>query len=195
MDTDEDRDTRGYAWTSQAGAALSNPSTSQLARDCEKPIAHLATQMALLRPENFLKNNGLHLACKAGMCCEKASVSALASVFSATDPAFAQRINPVFSIFLFDSFVPTHLIRRFSQTAPPSELPCGSLSLLVPKSRFALRANLWLLLIRAIPRRLTLRAASSSLPCDRPGARVRTPTPVLGCGSKNDFAVNDFAKL
>jgi hypothetical protein len=61
--------------------------------------------------------------------------------------------------FLFDSFAPTHLIRRFSQPAPPSELPYGSLSRLVPKSRFALRANLRLLLIRPSLRRLTLRAA------------------------------------
>jgi hypothetical protein len=29
------------------------------------------------------------------MCCEKASASGLASVFSATNPAFAQRIKPV----------------------------------------------------------------------------------------------------
>ena len=98
MDTDEDRDTRGYAWTSQAGAALSNPSTSQLARDCEKPIAHLATQMALLRPEIFLKNTGLRLACQAEMYCEKTSASPLASVFSTTNSAFARRINAV--IFL-----------------------------------------------------------------------------------------------
>jgi hypothetical protein len=34
------------------------------------------------------------------MCCEKVSASPLASVFSATHPAFAQLINPVFSIFL-----------------------------------------------------------------------------------------------
>ena len=94
----------------------------------------------------------------------------------------------------FDSFAPIHLIHRISQPAPPSEPPCGSLSLLVPKSRFALRANLLLLLIRAIPRRLTLRAASSSLPRDRPAARVCTLAPVLGCGSQNDFAVNDFAR-
>jgi hypothetical protein len=51
--------------------------------------------MALLRPENFLKNNGLHLACKAGMCCEKASASPLERVFSVTDPTFPQRITAV----------------------------------------------------------------------------------------------------
>ena len=86
-----------------------------------------------------------------------------------------------FLVFLFDSFAPAHLIRRFSQPAPPSELPCGSLSRLVPKSRFTLRANLRLLLIRAIPRRLILWAACSSLPCDRPTARVRALAPALGC--------------
>jgi hypothetical protein len=30
------------------------------------------------------------LACQAGMCCEKASASLLASFFSITNPAFAQ---------------------------------------------------------------------------------------------------------
>jgi hypothetical protein len=58
MGTDEDRGTQGFAWTSQAGAALSNPFASKLARDSDKPIAHLATQMALLRPEIFLKTLG-----------------------------------------------------------------------------------------------------------------------------------------
>ena len=32
--------------------------------------------------------------------CEKASASGLASVFPTTNPAFAQRINPVFSVVL-----------------------------------------------------------------------------------------------
>jgi hypothetical protein len=82
MGTDEDRDTQGYAWTSQAGAALSNPFTSKLARDCEKPIAHSAPQMALLRPEISGKKHQFALGFQAGMCCEKASASPLASVFS-----------------------------------------------------------------------------------------------------------------
>jgi hypothetical protein len=98
MGTDEDRDTQGYAWTSQAGAALSNPFTSKLARDCEKPIAHSAPQMALLRPEISGKKHQFALGFQAGMCCEKASASPLARVFSTTDPAFAQLINTV--IFL-----------------------------------------------------------------------------------------------
>ena len=78
------------------------------------------------------KKHWVALGFQAGRCCEKASASPLASVFFTTAPAFAQRINPVLSVFLFDSFVPTHL---------------------------ALRANLRLLLIRASLRRLTLRAA------------------------------------
>jgi hypothetical protein len=82
MGTDEDRDTQGYAWTSQAGAALSNPFTSKLARDCEKPIAHSALQMVLLRAGIFFRKNRVALGFQAGMCCEKASASPLASVFS-----------------------------------------------------------------------------------------------------------------
>jgi hypothetical protein len=106
--------------------------------------------------EIFRKKHRVALGLQAGRCFEKAPASPLASVFSTTNPAFAQRINPVlFSVFLFDSFAPAHLIRRFSQPAPPSELPCGSLSRLVPKSRFALRANLRLL--------------------------YRAPAPALGC--------------
>jgi hypothetical protein len=38
----------------------------------------------------------------------------------------------------FDSLAASRLIRRFSQPAYPSELPCGSLSRPSPRSRFAL---------------------------------------------------------
>jgi hypothetical protein len=71
MGTDEDRGTQGCAWTSQAGAALSNPFASELARDSDKPFAHLATQMALLRPEIFLKNTSLRLVSKRGCVVKK----------------------------------------------------------------------------------------------------------------------------
>jgi hypothetical protein len=56
-----------------------------------------AERMALLRfaRESLVENTGLCLACQVWMCCEKASASSLASVFSATHPAFAQRITPV----------------------------------------------------------------------------------------------------
>ena len=47
------------------------------------------------RSEIFGRKCGVALGFQAGMCCEKASASPLARVFSATYPAFAQRINPV----------------------------------------------------------------------------------------------------
>jgi len=58
-----------------------------------KPIAHFATQMALLCAGIFGKKQWFAIGLQAGMCCEKASASPLASVFSTTHPAFAQRIN------------------------------------------------------------------------------------------------------
>ena len=48
--------------------------------------------------------------------------------------------------------------------------------------RLALRVNLWLMLIRAFPRRLTLQATFGSLPSGLPAAWVRAPAPMLGCG-------------
>ena len=51
--------------------------------------------MALLCPEISGKKHWVALGFQAGMCFEKASASTLASVFSTTNPAFAQRINPV----------------------------------------------------------------------------------------------------
>jgi hypothetical protein len=100
MDTDEDRDTRGYAWTSQAGAALSNPSTSQLARDCEKPIAHLATQMALLRPEIFLKNTSLRLFSKRGDVVKSIRKPACECLFHNKSSIRVANQNRDFSVFL-----------------------------------------------------------------------------------------------
>jgi hypothetical protein len=44
---------------------------------------------AMLRLEFWRKKAGLRLACQAGRCFEKASASALASVFYKTDLAFA----------------------------------------------------------------------------------------------------------
>jgi hypothetical protein len=49
---------------------------------------------------NLWEKCGVALGLQAGMCCEKASASPLASVFSTTNPAFAQRIQ----IVLFLSF-------------------------------------------------------------------------------------------
>jgi len=50
---------------------------------------------AMLHQKSFEKNTGVALGLQAGMCCEKAAASGLASVFSTTNPAFAPRINPV----------------------------------------------------------------------------------------------------
>ena len=105
---------QGYAWASQAGAVLSNPFASELARDSEnhRSFCYANGPALSLRAEIVGRKCGVALGLQAGICCEKASVSPLASVFSITDPAFAQRINSVFSIFLFDSFVPTHFALR-----------------------------------------------------------------------------------
>jgi hypothetical protein len=78
------------------------------------------------------EKNRVALAFQAGLCCEKASASPLASVFFTTAPAFAQRINPAFLILLFDSFVPTHLALRANlqllYRAPAPVLGCVYLS-------------------------------------------------------------------
>jgi hypothetical protein len=57
-----------------------------------------ANSPAMLCQKSFGKKHRVALGFQAGMCFEKAPASALASVFSTTNPAFAQRINPV--IFL-----------------------------------------------------------------------------------------------
>ena len=107
---------QGYAWASQAGAVLSNPFASKLKLDCKTlSIILLSKCPCFLRLAQDVENRKKHrvaLGLQAGRCCEKASASPLASVFSATNPAFVQRIKPVFPVFLFDSFVPTHLALR-----------------------------------------------------------------------------------
>jgi hypothetical protein len=66
-----------------------------------KTIAHLLRKWPCdASSEIFGRNCGVALGFQAGMCCEKASASPLASVFSTTDPSFAQRINTVFPVFL-----------------------------------------------------------------------------------------------
>ena len=92
------REAQGCAWASQAGDALSNPFASELARDCKTPSLILLRKWpCFLRFAQDVENRKKHrvaLGLQVGRCCEKASASALASVFSATDPALAQRINP-----------------------------------------------------------------------------------------------------
>ncbi|MCX6975360.1 MAG: hypothetical protein NTZ94_13935 [Verrucomicrobia bacterium] len=81
---------------------LSNPFASELARDSEihRPLCYANGPALSPCSKIFGIKNGVELGFQAGMCCEKASASPLVSVFSTTNPAFAQRINPVFSIFL-----------------------------------------------------------------------------------------------
>ena len=132
---------------------LSNPFASELARDSETPSLILLRKWpCFLRLAQDVENRKKHrvaLGLQAGICCEKASASPLASVFSATDPAFAQRINPVFPVFLFDSFVPTHLALRANlrllYRAPAPVLGCvyPSYPWLKAILTFAARMTLW----------------------------------------------------
>jgi hypothetical protein len=93
-----------------------------------RPFCYANSPALSLREEIIGRKYGVALGLQAGMCCEKASASPLASVFSATNPAFAQRIKPVISIFLFDSFVPTLLALRANlrllHRAPAPMLGC-----------------------------------------------------------------------
>ena len=63
IDTDKKCfDTQGCAWASQAGAVLSNPSTSELARDCENTsLIRRADGPAALRAEIFGRKYGVAL--------------------------------------------------------------------------------------------------------------------------------------
>jgi hypothetical protein len=81
---------------------FSNPSTSELARDFETPLLILLRKWPCfgLATRRKDENSGLRLACQAGRCFEKASARPLVSVFYKTNPAFAQRLKPLFSIFL-----------------------------------------------------------------------------------------------
>ena len=75
---------------------LSNLFASKLARDSQTPSPILLRKWPCdASSEIFGRKYGVALGLQAGMCCEKASASPLASVFSTTHPAFAQRINPV----------------------------------------------------------------------------------------------------
>ncbi len=74
MGTD-DTETQGYAWASQAGAAFSNPFTSELARDCENTsLSRPASGPALSRHARdqqlprigIQKKHGARPACRDG---------------------------------------------------------------------------------------------------------------------------------
>jgi hypothetical protein len=111
-----DREAQGYAWASQAGAVLSNPFASELARDSETPSLILLRKWPCdASSEIFGRKCGVALGFQARMFCKNASASVLASVFSTTNPSFAQRISPY---FLF-----SYLTRSF-----PLISPCGPTS-------------------------------------------------------------------
>jgi hypothetical protein len=77
---------------------FSNPLASELARDCETPSLILLRKwpcFVRFAQKSSGEKHWVALGLQAGRCCEKASASPLASVFSAINPAFAQRINPV----------------------------------------------------------------------------------------------------
>jgi hypothetical protein len=87
---------QGYAWASQACAVFSNPFASELARNSETPSPILLRKWPYdASSEIFGRKDGVALGLQAGRCCEKASASALVSVFCTTNPAFAQRINTI----------------------------------------------------------------------------------------------------
>ena len=94
--------------------------------------------------------------------------------------------------YAVDSFAPAQLIRRISRPAPPSELPCGSLSRPFPKVSILPSGQPSVSLSRAcpgarlsfplgyalsrgcsLPAHLALRAACGRLPSQRPLACVR----------------------
>ena len=72
----------------------------------QRPLCYANGPALAPRSEIFGEKYGVAIGLQAGMCCEKASASGLARVFSTTNPAFAQRINPVFSIFLSAYILP-----------------------------------------------------------------------------------------
>ena len=62
------RDAQGYAWASQAGAVLSNPFASELARDSETPSLILLRKWpcACASLRNLWEKTGLRLVSKRG---------------------------------------------------------------------------------------------------------------------------------
>jgi hypothetical protein len=66
------RDAQGCAWASQAGAVLSNPFASELARDSENPsLICSANGPAILHQKSLGENAGLRLASKRGCVVKK----------------------------------------------------------------------------------------------------------------------------
>ena len=82
---------QGGTWASQAGAAFSNPFTSELARDCANtslsrsasgPAFRALREMKKLPRIGLQKKHGAHPACRDGGVFEKASTNLLARGFA-----------------------------------------------------------------------------------------------------------------
>ena len=85
MGTDE-KSKQGTAWASQSGAAFSNPSSSELARNCENlaPTRSASTLLLLSTLDSGRstpEDTGLQLACQAERCLESIRMSSLAGDF------------------------------------------------------------------------------------------------------------------
>jgi hypothetical protein len=106
---------QGYAWASQAGAMLSNPFASELARDSQTPSPFCYAKWPYDdSSEIFGRKCGVALGLQAEMCCEKASASPLASVFSTTDPAFAQRIKTMIFLNFYPCLSESSVVKKRS---------------------------------------------------------------------------------
>jgi hypothetical protein len=78
-----------YAWACQAAMDFQNPSQASLQGIVKNPSLILLRKWPFFALE-FLGKCGVALGSQAGRFCEKAYASPLASVFSTTNPAFAQ---------------------------------------------------------------------------------------------------------
>jgi hypothetical protein len=94
---------------------LSNPFASELAQDSQTPSPILLRKWPCdVSSEIFGRNCGVALGFQAGMCCEKASASPLVSVFSTTNPAFAQRINTMIFLNFYPCLSESSVVKKRS---------------------------------------------------------------------------------
>jgi hypothetical protein len=94
---------------------LSNPFASELAQDSQTPSPILLRKWPYdASSEIFGRKCGVALGLQAEMCCEKASASPLASVFSTTDPAFAQRIKTMIFLNFYPCLSESSVVKKRS---------------------------------------------------------------------------------
>jgi hypothetical protein len=101
--TDKGRDTQGCAWQARLALRFQIPFTSKLARDCEKPIAHFATQWPCFSlsplPQSGIKNTGLRLVSKRGCVVKKHPQARLQVSFSQQLQHSHSESTPCFLVF------------------------------------------------------------------------------------------------